>query len=858
MDYLVQHAIDNVWCSPRQDRHFITRPKRISRNSGEVVQFESDWLQIFLPDNKNYYHLYQIGGLHPDFLGLFPVEIRWVSLQEVCNRMGMLADLYANNGRIAPKFETYYMVTRAGNLLIATRKREEQLKIDYNNEDLYFRVYTNAFYQSSRSQSLTEKVVTKGGSPGTMAEILAMQQDLQAYRSKTVGYAWAIINGLYYEEISPFTCKVGDLVDWVYDSSVSKVVEFEINKLPAFDSTRDQQRKYLLHYGATMPRIQYEDDVDLFLVERPAVGKANGLYHHKNTAKALRMVTHKDYSMSVQLVNAFVDGHPTWTDPQKLRVLAMIRENGFNRSLVFENNRIHELYKLSNTQILPAMVGEYSAVPNWQAAYLENSKYNLIMEQPTYKTITRAMVQEAYGYNAMSKILGDTPMKVEVFNGQRSVSVPRGLYENATAYEYDANGLLLGWYYHPVGTRYIVNNAACTLVEMVVGRASQQIDDTYDKQKQTLDPKLNYRMYICDKLDGVSLNNWRDVTGSANYAMIGDELQWLVNMNAIRTLVRSDKIPLGYIFQTDCRDGLLEFDLTQVTTVNGVTGSRPLEVPMGELDLFLNGRSIIEGIDYVIQGYKGYIHNKKYLINPETQKQEIAIRAMGFCKKDMTREKAEDVNFVKWELLSRNSVFNIRDDRVLRIVVDGRLYHRDSLKYSEKDTAYLVPSAQNGVPYAVRDMVVPMRSLTDGDTYSLRAASRVIDASVSEYLSANLPEPVPSAPNVINEKYPVFTPFLCKIIYDLVDRVIDPAVITDNLDMAGVKAICAPYEPILAFDPTQAANALNSDYVIIHPIHHNNVMTVSRSHFNFLQKVILTYMSGKVVLNNFLRLSDAT
>jgi hypothetical protein len=705
---------------------------------------------------------------------------------------------------------------------------------------------------------LAERVVTKGGSPGTMAEILSMQQELQAYRDKKPGYAWAIINGLFYEEISPFTCKVGDLVDWVYDSSVSKVVEFEINKLPAFDSTRDQQRKYLLHYGDKLPRIQYEDDVDLFLLERPAVGKANGLYHHKNTAKALRMVTHKDYSMSVQLVNAFVDGHPTWTDPQKLRVLAVIRENGFNRPLVFENNRIHELYKLSETQILPAMVGEYSAVPNWAAAYLENSKYNLIMEQPTYQTITRAMVQEAYGYNAMSKILGDTPKKVELVNGQRSVEVPRGLYENSTAYEYDANGLLLGWYYHAVGTRYIVNNAACVLVEMVVGRVSHEIDETYDKQKQVLDPKLNYRMYICDKMDGVPLNNWRDVTDSANYAIVGDEVQWLVNMNNTRTLVRSDKNPLGYIFTTNCRDGLLEFDITKIRSIGGVAGTVPQDVPMGELDLFLNGRSIVEGTDYVVKGSKCYVHNKKYLIDPENQVQEIAVRSMGFCKKDLTREKADDVGFVKWELLSRNSIFNIRDDRVLRIVVDGRVYHRDTLKFSEADQAYLVPNAQNGVPYCVRDIVVPMRSLTDGDTYSHRQASRLIDASVSEYLSANLPEIVPSVPNVIDAKYPVFTPFLCKIIYDLVDRVIDPAQITDTLDMNGVKAICAPYEHILAFDPTQAANALNSDYVIIHPIHHNNVMTVSRSHFNFLQKVILTYMSGKVVLNNFLRLSDAT
>lgn len=277
---------------------------------------------------------------------------------------------------------------------------------------------------------------------------------------------------------------------------------------------------------------------------------------------------------------------------------------------------------------------------------------------------------------------------------------------------------------------------------------------------------------------------------------------------------------------------------------------------MGEFDLFMNGRSLIEKVDYVVKGRTVFIYNKRFLINPETQSQEIVVRSSGFCKVDLSRETAEDIGFVKWELLSRNATFNLRDDRVMRIIVDGRVYHRDSLKFSEKDQAYLLPSSKNGDPYLIRDMVVPMRSLSDGDTYALREQSRAIDSEISAYLTAKLPEPVPAVPNVIEDLYPIFSPFLCKIIYDLVDGVIDINQLKVQYDNDFVRSVCAPYEYILQYDPTQTANAQNPDYVIIHPIHHNKVMNVDVYHYKFLQTVISIYMAGKVQLNNFLRLAS--
>lgn len=866
MDYLVEYALKNIWCSPRQDKQFRARPKRISQFGGEYVKLELDWLQIYLPDNTHYYHVYQVGQIHPDYFGFFPVQNQWVSFLDVCNEMGMVAEAYTEKGVMLPKFETYYMVTKAKNLIIATKKEDKLLNVDYNTEDIFFRVYTNAFWQSARSQGYTETIVADGKSPLMSTDILAMQTKFNQYRAKA-GYAYAIINGYWAEEISPLTCKVGDLVEWFYDASVTKVVEYPVSSLPTFDSTLDSERKYLLHYSDAMTRIEYQDDVDLFLIQRPAVpGKPNGVYHHKNTAAAMRMVTHKDYSMSVQLINAFVDGKPGWTDPQQCRVLALIRESGYDRPLVYEKNRIHELYKLHDSDFMPAMIGDNATVRNWQADVLESADYSKIMRltnsmqnsQPNDQLITRSIVQSALGYNAVSKVLGDTPLKVFTQDGVKMVNLPQGMYENATCYEYDSDGLLLGWYLHDVGDQYVVQNQSCALVEAIYGHVAQSIDEVYDTQVQTLDPTLNYRMYVCDKIGGVLQNNWKDVTGSGQYSVVNNQLTWLINMNNFSTLVRSDKNSLGYMITQMFPDGVISFDLIKYVTKNGQVGSQAMDVPMGELDIMLNSRGLTENLDYFVQWPKVVICNKKYLVDPANTAQQIAVRFSGFCKSDLTRQLPEDNGFLKYDLLSRNSIFNLRDDRVMRILVDGRLRHRDDLLFSENDALVAVPDGNNGEPYSVRDMIVPMRSLTDGDTYTWRDDARAIDKAVSDYLSSKLPEPTPSGPDVIPDLYPVFTPFLCKIMYDCLNGTIDINQLKVQYNMDFVKQLCAPYEWLLKYDPTQTATAVDPNYVIIHPHFLENVIDIDIYYYQFLSYVIQVYMKGKVVLNHFLRLKAIT
>ena len=80
--------------------------------------------------------------------------------------------------------------------------------------------------------------------------------------------------------------------------------------------------------------------------------------------------------------------------------------------------------------------------------------------------IPREMVEDAWGYNAVSKMVGDTPSKVELYNNQRIVKLPLMLRRYVTAFEYDNGGLLIGWYNHVGGSHYKVEREFLEVIDV--------------------------------------------------------------------------------------------------------------------------------------------------------------------------------------------------------------------------------------------------------------------------------------------------------------------------------------------------------------------------------------------------------
>lgn len=866
-DYLVDHAIKNVWCNPGQDGQYIVAPYRISPRVGYLNTAKIMNRAVRLPTQGSYYHLFQIGQLNPVLLSLLAnspqwSREKWISIAECCSKNTMIADIYVDSGIMVPRHEVYYLATDEKNLVIAV-KSNKKINIDYSRDTIYIRIYDNAYYESIRSDRLEDGIIVAGTTIKNNGDILDYQNRIKLQRAK---HGWCSVykNGYLVQDIDLTNTVIGDVVEYVYDSSIKRIVELVVDQLEVYESELDMARKYLVHYEWDGEEsIEYHDDVDIYVINEYSPSKYSGVYYHRNVSSSCRMVTHRDYGLLVSHIrhftNALNNNRAGVILPSQLKIRLHIRKSGYDRKLVFENNRLHELYKLEDTRILAAMVGTDSTVSNWRASNLELSSYCKLMRSKANE-INRDLVIDAYGYNGLSVLLGDTPKLTYNYSGKQQVTVNYGLQATSTAYEYDEAGLLVDVNIHDSGTVYNAVDSNCRLVEMINGIGTNYPEVIFANDNISLPKYDNYRVYYChvigdsyDELD----NNWVDITDSDYYRVENNTLIWNgLDYNQC-IMVRTDRTFLHYSLGIIPTDGVIRFTLSELEDRGNGIKHYTMPVPAGELDLFLNGYSLIENVDYYVNFPEIVIVNKSYLtINPNTTVQKLVIRFTGFCNSDLNRDKADDYGFVVHGLLSNNNVFDIRDDRVLRIIVDGRCLHRSQLMFSELHSGINVTNVDNGKPYCIKDIVVPMKDLTDTNTYQLRSQSLNIDKAVSDYLTQYLPQPDRLAPSAITNRHPVVSPFISKILHDLItyhyftlDRLL-------TIDDNKIYELCKPYEEWLKFDPINPEFNTDSRYIEIHPHNHYNTVSLNLYQYRFLKRVVELYSNGLVDLSHFITLNN--
>lgn len=842
-DYLIDHALKNVWCTPDQDNQVIIKPARISPYAGVFGSWKVLWTSMRLPVAGARFHLFQIGQVHPHVLNLFPSLEQWTTLADSSMRNKTICDLYTVDGLQLPRTETWYRVTEERNVIVAI-KENKKIPIHFNEDPLYIRVYNNQYFNSQRAHVDQETIYIAGGTLTSTEQLLALQSDFEAHK-QLAGGVYCFRNGYKIKEISLLTCQVGDVVEFVHDTSIEKVIDFKLSGLSTFDSVLDTKGKYLLHYaGGLGETIDFYDDLDVFLINGTT---QTGIYYHKNSKDAVRMLTHRDYSVPVSYVATYLQKHATALDFNNAYLRFHIRKSGYHRPLVNEHHRIKELYKLSDTQIKAALVGMEATAEVWRASELEQSAYLRLMEARA-RDITREQVVDAYGYNAVVKLLAEPILATEVFNSQLVAPVPYRYQANATAFEYDADGLLVHWANHSNGTLYNCTRPETALVEFVAGLSGPAIDDTYDQSTQTLNPAYDYRYYIALKGTDIREAVWTDVTGdTSKYVLTGNLLSWAVSATH-HTLVRSNQRNLVREYSLTMPDGLLRFNLVQETSVDGQLQDRVLLVPMGELDIVLNGRSLIPNLDYFIDFPTVTICNKAYLAAEGNQ--SVLVRYKGLCQADFTHQDANEFGFIQNGRLSVDQQYDLRDDKILRIQVDGRLKLRSSLVFNEDTASFELTHALNGKPYLIKDGIVPLKALTDQDTYAYRARSQAVDQAISNYLTLHLGTANPESLNPISERYTLFSPFLSKLIMDLKDGTLSDPLLKQQYNDSQLRTLIDSYLPLLAVDPIHVDNRPPADFVQIHPHQYSTVVDLDIYQYTLMNRVIRLYAKDLVTLSN--------
>lgn len=854
-DILVDYAIRDIWCNPNQDKQYVFKPKRVTSYKTAINKVRVVDRILELPKRNSKFHVFQIGQINPNVLSIIRdtpdwLIDRWIRFDETVNENAVWLSLYDDSGIIAPRFSAYTMYMDERNLIIALEVING-LKLDYLG-NIYLRVYKNSYFESGRFPGGV-RVHTAGKYIQSTADALDIQTSYLFYKNLP-GYVFSYVNGLLVEQVDLYNAPVGSYVEIVYDASVKRTVTFNLGTLDTFVSRLDITRKYLLHYeNNEVDTIEYFDDNDIYITRTGLPNRYKGNYFYRHLESTVRMVTHRDYSLNASHVTFLADklriaieyGVGSLSNYQ---IKLFIRHSGYKRDLVYEDHKLHELYKLDDIWVKESMLGSGTSIALWRCEELEASKYTMLMsKQPT--TITREDVVEALGYNAISKMFCDTPL---FRNSHRVVNLPLLLQENSTIYEYDVAGNMIGYFIHDGGSDYIPRKNESVYFEGIRGIASTTPDVIWGTDLLPVPTNCNWRLYKTHMVAGHLDNIWSDITDSVEYAIVDGTIRYMVDDPKVQLMIRTDKRFLAYELRVVAIDGCIQFPLSEYEDRGSSGLHYVMPIPAGELEIFLNGRNLIEGLGYIVNFPMVTIINKEYLIQPaDTNVQLIHVRFKGLCNKDLEWDKPKDVGFIEHGVLSNNNKFDIRDDKTQRIIVDGYIRRRDEVVFSELHDGVSIVNAVNGLPYCIKDLVVPLWGLTDQDTYKLRAISQARDDMVSFYMNDKCPQPDRDGVSVITRLHEVYSPFICKILHDIVSKTIPVAAYSLVMSQQDVINVCKPYEEWLAYDPITDKNHIDDRYVIIHPHNRYDVMVINLYAYRFMVRVVRLYAKDRVNLSPF-------
>lgn len=843
-DPLINYVVNNVWCAPYQDTQAIFKPARLTGYLGAQGSWKILMTHTYLPDSTSRFHLFQMGYYHPSLIALLPKTQVWTRMSTSCETLNGIIDVYFANGVRTITSECWYKVTEESNLIFAVRQIDQigvwggVKKVHMGRDDVFFRIYRNAYFQNP-ARPIPDGIQYRSAIITANDDVVAMQVNWTAMDSKP-GVIYAFRNGYRIDRVSLITCKIGDWVETIYDPSIHSVVDLPLKSLPVFDSVLDQKGKYLVHPRDVLENtIRYHDDVDMFLLgPSNSVGDVDGVYLHKNTPNAMRMLTQQDYSIPVQMVSAMLEANACGILNFNTATLRLhLRDSGFRRPLVDESQRLKELYKLPPGKILSAMVGLDATVDAWKASNLEAGAYVKAMSDPQGFGLNREGCTRALGYNAVTKLLADPLRLTETFSGQLVCRLGVGQTDNSTCFEYDAAGLLLGYHRQVAGSLYNCTSENAKYVEIFRGSYSDSFDEQFCKSGLALSPSVDWRHYVCEK--NTSVQVWKDVTGDSSRYLVSATgiITWTCS-DTHYTISRSNKTPLVYSKTLSMADGILAFMITQTRVVNGVAIQLPVEVPCGELEIILNGWTLILGLDYHVDWPRVMIVNKHYL---KAGDQDVVIRAAGLCNKDLSFTDANEFGFVINGRLSVDRQYDVRDDKVLRVNLGGHLRRKEELLFNETTGLFEHSAADNGRPYQIKDYVVPLKDYTGLDTPDFRTPSVAADIAIGRYTTERLTQPTPDQINPILGLHRLYSPFLSKLIMDLISGVLILPGINGQYSNDEVLAWVRPYEAWMEYDPISPEIRPDINYTIIDPHCFATPVSLSVVQYAFVNRVMRLY-----------------
>lgn len=840
---LIRKAMDLVWQNPRKDRQSIIEMARISPKNGYRDLGKVLWEVVETPTVDGFYHFYQLGDNFPGDYNLFSDKYQWYRLSDWCKEVDLVIHLYNKYGKLIPVNNSYAIRLYNDNIIVAVL--QDKSIVDLNEDKLYMHFYLNHFYRSEMKDTQEEHIEYHVSVHKPKKSSVWLLNVRNMFNLRHQGKTALFHQGYLVDQLDIDKVQENETTELYYDQSIRKIVDIPVSSLRTFRSDLDEKHKYLIHPPKdNIECIDYRDDVDIFVYKKDKITKhIKGLYYHRNQEDAVRMVTHRDYSLPVPYVMSYIEQLDNNPDLNDFYIRLYVRDNGHRKPLIEDVNMIKSLYRLPDDKIYEAMIAVDSTLPEWQANNLESSAYTGLMRS-YYEELDLPLILKAFGYTSIVNAIANPNIMVTLDPNGNYFKIPEGLIPSCTIFEYSGSGLLLGWWYHQNQRKYYPRNEDCVFIEAMAGHGQDELTIHTGVKDITLERNTAYRFYKSPVKKGNAIRDWVDVTGDSSITINDTQCHFEYNPVKESTIVLGDNKFLCYEQELDGSDGVYDFRLTY-----GKMHSVPLEIPPGKIDLWLNGHALVEGIDYWVDFPNVCIVSKDY-VNDENALQRVTIRCTGFPMLEngvLKRITSREYAYVENGKISVNKHHDVHSDRILRTVIDGGVFDPSVVPFQEDGTANARRISDDGKPYAVETPYVALVGTLNINLYSAQLKDYDLNRRVGDYLTSHLPHPVEGKPPVIKDKYNLYSPFLSRIVADIKHgRLLSPQI---GSPVNIIDKVVDKYKRLLTLDPCY--RGYSEEFANVHPHNQKYVIEMNNRDVAFLEKLNELYLNKKVDMTQF-------
>ena len=816
-------AIDvatELWQNPHDDRQFTIIPARMTSLKGALGHLYTLVGHYSLPTTNKRYVVYMSGQSSPDVLGIDHRIDIWTRMDKLVKKEAMIVHAHIKQRQL-PLSAVYVVRANNKNLLYALDVdmvrafllEDEPLMVHYysNNVLTTLADTTNAVVEYSGKITMLQQA----------ADILTKREAI------TGGNVYLHHNGYYVDTLTVSEIKLNDTLALLHDASGRGYFDVEINNLKHFTSTIDSRGKLIVQVPDELSdsplNVEPCDEVEIYICNRGVnslgLTRTVGVYYSRVSPTDIRMVTHRDFAVDSNRVDALVDEHrDALNGGMQPFFRVFLRNHDLAINTTMDSLFLHDLFRVNAENRLYLMTDAAGTYQAWKAEALEESIINRIHMTSAGDT----SLDELKGIYSLPEL--NARLRTAVKKSDHFI-LPQVMDLGGKVLCFNANGELVNVVdvVKNMGNRPVFLPANVTAIECIPG--------TFTESGANMDrntPFIGQASYYNEKYYYANLETmgWTEAKEGVDYD---------ININTGKLVWRDIHDESGRMRRT------IEDAIYRRIVLEPEEMHHPIDIytspgpatllRLSRIDLFINGRRATEGVDYLVNYPKITITNKEFYKNSDA---DVVLPRFGFVRHRLLRDTDPDVFF---------------ENRNTSLFIDGYRAELTDANLTESPNRTTAVWVREGGLYCAEPWphcIGPWgrKRLFDGN-YEAE-----IEASGS--VSKLIPQPDPQGPVFIPYGHSIYSPMIKRLLLRLRSGEIDVDVL--GLSDVGVAMVMRNYAEELQNDIL--STDLDFTMLDVHPTPNIQQVDVTETELLFLRAVNRLYLQDRVVFNTYVNVQD--